>query len=120
MTNKKSNHLKTKLGIIVAFLSIMGAAYFAEDRWNQQAGVRAAEYQIEQVGQETIKSLKNFRKHQELQDAMQRAEWIDDRIIQNKMDLRRYPDDVELKEEKIELKERKNKIKDRIDILMEE
>ena len=112
------NGWKTKLGIITTILTIFGAACFAEDRWNQTSKVEAAESQIKQVEHQTIKSLEQFRKHQDIKFELQRQYWIDDMIMKNRMEQRRIPDDKELKEEGHELKEEKKKIKDRIEDLM--
>lgn len=114
-----NNKLKTKLGIVVASVTILGAAYFAEDRWNQESELRAAESQIEQVGQQTVNTLKQFQKHQDIKFELQRQQWINDMIIKNKMELRKYPNEPDLLEQKQELKDERKRIKEKLEKLME-
>ena len=117
MKTKRFNNFKTKLGILTALATILGGAYFAEDRWNQRACVKAAEVQIKQVEQQTVKTLKQFEKQQSIRNEINRLQWIDDLIIKNKMDQRKFPNDGELREEGSELKDRRKKIKESIEEL---
>ncbi len=109
---------KMILGIIGSLLGIFGAAYFAEDRWNQKAEVQAAEVMVIAVEHQTVKTLQGFQKQQNIRFEMQQQQFVNDMIMRNKIERRKDPGDQDLKEEAVELKERKQTIKKNLDKLL--
>lgn len=110
---------KLILSLIISVGTIFGAAYFAEDRWNQSSDVEAAEVKVIAMEEQTVKTLKGFQKQQNIRFEMQQEQFIGDMLFRNRIEQRKFPNDPELKQEEQELRTRKKDIKKKINELLE-
>ena len=110
---------KLIVSIIISIGTIFGAAYYAEDRWNQSSKVEAAEFKVIAMEKQTIQTLETFQKQQTLRFEMQQEQFLGDMLFRNKMERRKFPNDLELKQEEQELRERRTETKKNISELLE-
>lgn len=62
----------------LTFISFMlGGAFWAEDRWNQSTGIVLAKEEVKKVEEQTVKTLEQLQKQQEIKDLIQQQQMLE-------------------------------------------